>query len=155
MDDSKRGIVSEDEFKNLLKKKGLKLTKQRLIVLETLGKNPDAHLTVEEIYDLVKESSPEIGLATIYRTVQVLMELQLIDRVNFDDGVERYELAHISEDGSTRHHHHHLICIKCGNVFEFEEDMMESLEQKILKNTGFTVTDHEVKLFGYCKDCSK
>ena len=150
---NKREIVSEDEFKNLLKRKGLKVTRQRLVVLETLGQNPDAHLTAWEIHALVNKSYPEIGLATIYRTIQVLLELHLIDRVNFDDGVERYELSYLSEDGDRKHHHHHLICIKCGKVFEFEEDMMESLELKIAKKTGFTVTDHEVKLYGYCKDC--
>jgi Fur family ferric uptake transcriptional regulator len=150
---TQREILTSEEFKALLKKRGLKVTTQRLAVLETLGINPDAHLTVEEIYDLVKKSNPEIGLATIYRTVQVLKELQLIDRVNFDDGVERYELVHLSKDGSQKHHHHHLICVNCGRVFEFEEDMMESLELKIAKETGFKVIDHEVKLYGYCKEC--
>ena len=142
-----------EEFKELLKKKGLKVTKQRLIVLETLGEHPDKHLTAEEIYELVKKSYPEIGLATIYRTVQVLLELQLIDRVNFDDGFERYELANLSEDGAQKHHHHHLICKMCGRVFEFEEDMLESLELRIEQSTGFIVTDHEVKLYGYCNEC--
>jgi Fur family ferric uptake transcriptional regulator len=52
-----------------------------------------------------------------------------------------------------RHHHHHLICINCGKVFEFEEDMMEGLETEIEKKTGFHVIDHEVKLYGYCKEC--
>ena len=142
-----------EEFKELLKKKGLKVTKQRLIVLETLGEHPDKHLTAEEIYELVKKSYPEIGLATIYRTVQVLLELQLIDRVNFDDGFERYELANLSEDGAQKHHHHHRICKMCGRVFEFEEDMLESLELRIEQSTGFIVTDHEVKLYGYCNEC--
>ncbi|WP_242829379.1 Fur family transcriptional regulator [Butyrivibrio sp. WCD3002] len=150
---TQREILTSEEFKTLLKERGLKVTTQRLAVLDTLGINPDAHLTVEEIYDLVKKSNPEIGLATIYRTVQVLKELQLIDRVNFDDGIERYELVHLSKDGSHKHHHHHLICVNCGRVFEFEEDMMENLELKIAKKTGFKVIDHEVKLYGYCKEC--
>ncbi len=149
----KREILTSDEFGTLLRNRGLKVTKQRLVVLQTLGEHPDAHLTSEEIYELVKQSYPEIGLATIYRTIQILRELQLIDRVNFDDGVERYELAQLSLDGTPKHHHHHLICIGCGNVYEFDEDMLEGLEVKIEKKTGFKVTDHEVKLYGYCKEC--
>ncbi len=146
------GTVSTDEFKALLKEKGLKVTNQRLIMLEILGRNPGKHLTAEDIYNLVKTEHPEIGLATVYRTIQVLMELHLIDRVNFDDGVERYELAHEARDGGA-HHHHHLICVKCGKVLEFEEDMLEGLELKIAEKTGFKVTDHEVKLYGLCKEC--
>ena len=121
-------------------------------MLETLGRHPGEHLTAEEIYNLVKTEHPEIGLATVYRTIQVLMELHLIDRVNFDDGVERYELAH-AKGSAGAHHHHHLICLGCGKVLEFEEDMLEELELKIVEKTGFKVTDHEVKLYGYCKEC--
>lgn len=146
------GTVSTDEFKVLLKSKGLKITSQRLVMLETLGRHPGEHLTVEEIYNMVKTEHPEIGLATVYRTIQVLMELHLIDRVNFDDGVERYELAKPT-GGAGAHHHHHLICLGCGKVLEFEEDMLEGLELKIVEKTGFKVTDHEVKLYGYCKEC--
>ena len=146
------GTVSTDEFKELLKSKGLKITSQRLIMLETLGRHPGEHLTAEEIYNLVKTEHPEIGLATVYRTIQVLMELHLIDRVNFDDGVERYELARVNGSAGA-HHHHHLICLGCGKVLEFEEDMLEGLELKIVEKTGFKVTDHEVKLYGYCKEC--
>ena len=146
------GTVSTDEFKALLKEKGLKVTNQRLIMLEILGRNPGKHLTAEDIYNLVKAEHPEMGLATVYRTIQVLMELHLIDRVNFDDGVERYELAH-ANSGAGAHHHHHLICLGCGKVLEFEEDMLEGLELKIIEKTGFKVIDHEVKLYGYCKEC--
>ena len=145
-------IVGREEFKKRLKEKGLKVTNQRLVVLETLETSSNQHLTAEQIFDLVKADNPEIGLATVYRTIQVLLELHLIDRVNFDDGSERYEIVRMGTKGA-RHHHHHLICINCGKVFEFEEDMMEGLETEIEKKTGFHVIDHEVKLYGYCKEC--
>ena len=145
-------IIDREEFKRRLKEKGLKITNQRLMVLETLGLSSSQHLTAEQIYDKVKADNPEIGLATVYRTIQVLLELHLIDRVNFDDGSERYEIVRMGTKGA-RHHHHHLICINCGKVFEFEEDMMEGLETEIEKETGFQVIDHEVKLYGYCKEC--
>ena len=145
-------IAGREEFKKRLKEKGLKVTNQRLVVLEALETSSNQHLTAEQIFDLVKADNPEIGLATVYRTIQVLLELHLIDRVNFDDGSERYEIVRMGTKGA-RHHHHHLICINCGKVFEFEEDMMEGLETEIEKKTGFHVIDHEVKLYGYCKEC--
>ena len=145
-------IVGREEFKKRLKEKGLKVTNQRLVVLEALETSSNQHLTAEQIFDLVKADNPEIGLATVYRTIQVLLELHLIDRVNFDDGSERYEIVRTGTTGA-RHHHHHLICINCGKVFEFEEDMLEGLETEIEKETGFRVIDHEVKLYGYCKEC--
>lgn len=141
-----------EEFIALLKNKGLKVTNQRLLVLEVLTACPDRHLTAEEIYEIIKTDCPEIGLATVYRTIQLLLELHLIDRINLDDGVVRYEIGN-GKEGGTKHRHHHLVCRKCGRVISFQDDLLEELEDKIVKTTGFQVMDHEVKLYGYCKEC--
>lgn len=77
--------MNEERVKDLLRKHGLKVTSQRLLVLGILASYPDKHLTAEEIYDLARETGPEIGLATIYRTVQVLLELQVINKVTFGE----------------------------------------------------------------------
>ena len=77
--------VNKEDFKRLLKEKGLKMTRQRLVVLEVLAENPEQHMTAEEIYERIKAANPDIGLATVYRTVQLLLELELIDRINLDD----------------------------------------------------------------------
>lgn len=143
--------MKKDLFKKMLKEKGLKLTGQRLLVLETMAEHPGEHLTAEEIFDLARRNYPEIGLATIYRTLQVLVELNVVDKISFDDGFARYEL--IEELDSERHHHHHAICIGCKTVISLEEDLLEALEQELMENLGFAVTDHEVKLYGYCKKC--
>ena len=153
MNESKSQMVDPERFKQMLRLKGLKVTNQRIYVLQTLESCRNKHLTEEEIYNNVKVDHPEIGLATVYRTIQILKELHLIDRINFDDGTERYEIAEILEDGVKHHHHHHLICIKCGKVSEFADDMLEALESAIMLKTGFHVVDHEVKLYGYCKEC--
>lgn len=144
--------VNREQFRQLLRKNGLKVTNQRLMVLEALAACPDKHLAAEEIFELVKVDYPEIGLATVYRTIQLLYELHLIDRVNLDDGFVRYEIGNIHEE-QIKHHHHHLICKKCGKVISFRDDLLEDLEEKIMKTTGFSVVDHEVKLYGYCKEC--
>lgn len=143
--------MNKEYVKNLLRNKGLKVTSQRLLVLEIMAEHPGEHLTAEKIYDLVRVSCPEMGLATVYRTVQLLSDLHLIDKVSFDDGIARYELG---EEGSdTRHHHHHAICLECGKVISFEDDLLEQLEQTLKDRIGFEVVDHEVKLYGYCREC--
>ena len=133
-----------EKFKALLKSKGLKVTGQRLAVLEVLQQREDEHPTAEEIFDLVRVEHPDIGLATVYRTIQ------LIDKLSLDDGFIRYEIGKSSASG---HRHHHLICLSCNSVFSFEKDFMEPLENEINKLTGFQVINHEVKLYGYCKAC--
>jgi Fur family ferric uptake transcriptional regulator len=144
--------VDKDRFKEILKQKGLKVTNQRVRVLEVLSNSPDKHLTAEEIYELIKADYPEIGLATVYRTIQLLLELNLIDHINLDDGFVRYEIGNMDEN-PMKHHHHHLICLTCGKVFSFEDDLLDELEKRIMDNVSFKVLDHEVKLYGKCKDC--
>ena len=143
-----------DLFTRILREKGVKVTMQRILVLEALSSCPDGHLTAEEIYNLVKAAYPEIGLATIYRTIQLLWELRLIDRISLDDGFVRYEIREVMENKS-KHHHHHLICKQCGKVASFQDDLLEELEEKIQKTMHFTVSDHEVKLYGFCEECRR
>lgn len=146
--------VNREQFKQLLREKGLRVTKQRVLVLEALSFCSERHVTAEEIFELVKVDYPEIGLATVYRTIQLLLELHLIDRINLDDGYVRYEIGDWSEK-ETKHHHHHLICLECGSILSFQDDLLEELEDKIVKTMGFLVSNHEVKLYGYCKKCRR
>ena len=145
--------MNEEKVTALLREKGRKVTSQRLMVLNILSAHGDEHLTVEEIYDLAKEESPEIGLATIYRTVQVLLELHVIEKVTFDDGFARYELN--GEETGSGHRHHHAICTQCGKVYSLETDLLDTLEKQVFESLGFEVTDHEVKLYGLCSACRR
>ncbi|QCX32732.1 transcriptional repressor [Caloramator sp. E03] len=145
-------VFSKDEnekLKQRLKTGGYKLTPQRRAVLNVIIDNEGKHLSTEEIYDIVKKECPEIGLATVYRTLQLLEKMGLVCRMNFDDGCNRYELIHEEED----HQHHHLVCINCGNVEEVEGDLLETLEEKIEQKYDFKITNHSVKFFGYCSKC--
>ena len=138
----------------------VKLALNRMISEEVVENYPRQGMVIkpmtlsdaEEIFDLVKGDSPEIGLATVYRTIQLFMELHLIDRINLDDGFVRYEIGDMGTKKNS-HHHHHLICLSCGRVMSVEDDLLEELEAEIARTTGFKVTDHEVKLYGYCKEC--
>lgn len=142
-----------EHFELQLKARGLKTTKQRIAILNTLADRPEQHLTAEEIYDIVKKMWPKIGLATVYRNIQLLSEMHLIDKLNLGDGYVRYEIADL-EEGSG-HHHHHMICLGCGRVFAFGEDLLEDLEERIQRTTGFIVSDHELKFYGYCQECNE
>lgn len=139
-----------DVLKDKLKETGFKITPQRRAIVEILLKNNHTHLSSEEIYDLVREDCPEIGLATVYRTMQLLDEIGAISKLNLDDGCIRYEIC-LNKDDS--HNHHHLICKKCGKIMEAKEDLLDSIESEIQKLYNFEILDHDVKFYGLCEDC--
>lgn len=124
-----------------------KLTAQRRAVVELLEQRRGSHLTAEEIYLEVKKSEPNIGLATIYRTLDLLVNLDVLRRSSFDDGKYRYEF---SDDD--RHHHHHFICLECGRIDEMGDDDLQGLENS-LEERGYQVVDHSLKMYGYCPHC--
>lgn len=146
---TKMSPIEIENLKTNLKNKGYKLTPQRRAVLDIIISNEGKHLTAEELYDLVKVECPEIGLATVYRTIQLLEELGVISRLELNDGCNRYELIHDSEN----HQHHHLICTNCGKVIEVEDDLLETLEEKIENHYNFLIKNHSVKFYGLCKEC--
>lgn len=144
-------MFSPETIKDKLKNKGYKLTPQRRATLDVIVDQQGKHLSTEDVYMLVKERCPEIGLATVYRTLQLLEQLGVISKQNFDDGCSRYELADSGDD----HQHHHLICVKCGRVQEVEGDLLEHLEKEIEEKNNFKILDHKVKFFGYCNNCTE
>ncbi|HLR71989.1 MAG TPA: Fur family transcriptional regulator, partial [Pseudogracilibacillus sp.] len=99
-----------ERIKKQLHAKSYKLTPQREATLTVLLEREEDHLSAEEVYLLVKEKAPEIGLATVYRTLELLSELKIVDKINFGDGVSRYDLR---KEG-VEHFHHHLVCMECG-----------------------------------------
>ena len=127
------------------------MTPQRRSIVDAIIKNEGEHLTADEIYDEVKLTCPEIGLATVYRTILLLEEIGVIYKLDLNDGCSRYELAHEHET----HRHHHLVCNSCGRVLEVHGDLLEELEKDIEKKYGFKISDHMVKFFGICKECSE
>lgn len=139
-------------LKEKLKETGFKITPQRRAIIETLLKHKDKHLSSEEIYDLVRVDCPEIGLATVYRTMQLLDDVGVISKLNLDDGCIRYEICLDKEDS---HNHHHLICKNCSKIIEVKEDLLDSIERQIQETYKFEIMDHDLKFYGLCEDCSK
>lgn len=138
-----------DRIKKQLHSSSYKLTPQREATVRVLLENEEDHLSAEDVYLLVKEKAPEIGLATVYRTLELLTELKIVDKINFGDGVSRYDLR---QEGAT-HFHHHLVCIECGAVDEIQEDLLEQVEPIVEQKFNFKVKDHRLTFHGICHRC--
>lgn len=140
-----------NNYKKAFEDKGYKYTTQRKAVLEIIAASIGTHLTAEEVYRIVKDENPGIGIATVYRTLQVLEEIGVIRKDYLGTGVVRYEIN--QQHGG--HSHHHMVCIQCGAILEAKEDLMDAIEGMIESNYGFQVIDHSIKFIGYCSNCSK
>lgn len=152
--DIREGFAMEhriDRIKKQLHAKSYKLTPQRESTLRVLLEREKDHLSAEDIFLFVKEKSPDIGLATVYRTLELLSELDIVDKINFGDGVSRYDLR---KEGA-KHFHHHLVCMDCGTVEEIVEDLLEDVEQIVERDWGFQVKDHRLTFHGICKQCQE
>ena len=137
------------DFKVLLKEKGLKFTNQREKILETLYYS-DEHLTPEALYQLIKEKYPELnaGIATVYRTLSMLEENNIVSSLSFGAQGKKYELG-------AKDHHDHMICTKCGEITEFYDAVIEERQHKIAENFGFKMEDHSMQIYGVCKKCQE
>jgi Fur family transcriptional regulator, ferric uptake regulator len=124
---------------------GLKQTQQRRVIVQAFLEI-NAHVDAEELHRKVVAEGHEIGLATIYRTLNLLTEAGLIEQKSFQDGRAVFEVAH---PGS---HHDHLICTECGIVIEFEEPNIETLQIEIARRHGINLKSHRLDLYGHCMD---
>lgn len=125
----------------------LKITKQRRAVLEAFLNSED-HVSAEELYKLVTENEPKIGLATVYRTLSLLTKSGLASELDFGDGQKRYEHKFMHS------HHDHMICTECGKIIEFSHPMIEKLQEEVANRHQFKLTSHKLDLFGLCKECN-
>lgn len=139
-----------EKFKSILQNNGYKITKQREVIFETLLENSSEHLSPEELHLIVNKKDKDIGIATVYRALQLFEELNLVYKLNFDDNRYRYELTRDEE-----HQHHHLICTQCNKVEEVSYDLTSDIEESIYKNYGFKVTNYVLKFFGICSQCQE
>jgi Fur family ferric uptake transcriptional regulator len=138
-----------DELKKIVKQKGLKYTEQREIVLSILLDAQD-HLTAEEVYNEIKKEHTDsnIGIATVYRALSFLEEVDLITSIAFGTDGKKYE-------SNAKSHHDHLICTNCGKIIEFIDDEIEKRQDKIAKKNKFKITSHSMQLYGTCETCQE
>lgn len=135
-------------FKDLLKDSNLKFTKQREVVLKTLYEKNE-HFTPEDLYIYLKSTYPElnIGIATVYRTLNLLEESHMVTSISFGVAGKKFELAN-------KPHHDHMICKSCGLIIEFQNEKIEQLQMDIAKAHHFKITSHLMQLRGLCETCA-
>ena len=137
------------QMKAKLAKNGYKNTIQRDEMFLVLKEHAGQHLSPEQLYEVLIQEGRHIGIATIYRTLQIFDALDIVHKLDFDGRAYRYEI--VNEDES--HHHHHLICEQCDQVTEVHVDLLDSLEEIIEDEYEFHISDHTVKIYGVCKAC--
>lgn len=135
------------DFKQLLKANGLKFTIQREVILEMLY-NSDEHLTPEGLHHLIQEKHPDLntGIATVYRTLSLLEDSEMVTSLSFGAQGKKYELG-------AKDHHDHIICTGCGSITEFVDEAIEQRQKKISEELGFVMQEHSMQIYGICKIC--
>ena len=130
-----------------LKKAGLKSTLPRIKILELLENlDHDKHLSAEDVYKLLLSQGDDVGLATVYRVLTQFEEADLVSRHHFDGLHSIFEL-------NRGEHHDHLVCVECGNVDEFFDEVIEKAQKKVAKEHNFKMTDHSLYIYGVCAQC--
>ena len=118
---------------------GLKMTGQRRLILQVLTASSD-HPSVEDVYQRAKNQDPSISIATVYRTLHLLDEMNLVQRHDFNENYSRFEV--------NLEHHHHLIDLETGKVIEFQNEALEDMKVRIAKELGYELVDHRLELYG-------
>lgn len=132
------------ESKEILKNNGIKITNGRIEILNIL-KNSENSLSAEKIYQIYRNNNININLSTVYRTLELFDEKEIIEKITLNDGVFSYKLK-------TETHMHHLECDICHKEIEIPCPMLQ-IQEMVAHSTGFTLTDHDLVMKGICKDC--
>jgi Fur family ferric uptake transcriptional regulator len=128
-----------------IRKAGLKVTLPRVKILQLLESSDKRHMSAEDVYRMLLENGEEIGLATVYRVLTQFESAGLVCRHHFEGGQSVFEL-------NSGGHHDHIVCLKCGKVVEFVDDVIEERQRAIAQEKGFTIADHSLIIYGTCGD---
>ncbi|MBI3344242.1 MAG: ferric iron uptake transcriptional regulator [Gammaproteobacteria bacterium] len=131
-----------------LKKAGLKATLPRIKILHMLEQSKARHLSAEDVYKALLDSGEDVGLATVYRVLTQFEAAGLVTRHHFESGHSVFEV----NEGK---HHDHMLCVKCGRIEEFVDEVIEERQRAIAKKAGYAMTDHSLYIYGICKNCQQ
>ena len=134
-----------EELISRLRERNYRITPQRLAILNTLALS-DGHPSAEHIYDQIKEEFPTTSLATVYKTIATLKEMNEVLELGFADDSNRY-------DGSKPYPHTHLVCVKCRDIIDPEVEGLEILPQQVAQRAGFQLVGHRFDIYGVCPRC--
>ncbi|MDN5865613.1 MAG: ferric iron uptake transcriptional regulator [Gammaproteobacteria bacterium] len=131
-----------------LREAGLKVTAPRLKILRLLESSPQRHMSAEDVYRALIEAGEELNLATVYRVLTQFEAAGLVSRLHFEGGHSSFEL-------DSGEHHDHILCVSCGRVDEFVDEVIEAHQMKIAQRLGYQMTDHSLYIYGLCDRCRK
>ena len=135
------------EVEQLLRSKGVRLTAQRqLVVRRAVG---FLHFTAEELVKDVRSIDPSVARGTVYRTLSLLHQAGVVEKHDFRYGPPNYEVTF------AKAHHDHLMCVQCGEIIEFQEPQVETLQQRVVERFGYQLLSHTHKLYGLCRTCQR
>ena len=137
------------DLSRLIEKKGIRITPQRKDIIKIFIDNKQNHLSASDIYNILKKQNKSSGLATIYRTLDILEKANIVVKRDFDSNTSYYEFIY----DQTKHNH--LICKKCGKVIEIPDLLPDDIKDKILEEKGFKCLHYSTKFYGYCSECLK
>lgn len=130
-----------------LRKAGLKVTLPRVKILELLESSPVHHMSAEDVYKALLAAGEDVGLATVYRVLTQFEAAGIVERHHFEGGHSVFELK-------DSEHHDHIVCVDCGKVSEFHDDIIEQRQVEVAKSLGYELTGHSLHLYGRCLRCS-
>lgn len=131
-----------------LRAAGLKATLPRLKILAVMEEDETRHMSAEDVYRTLQEAGDDVGLATVYRVLTQFETAGLITRHHFDEGHSVFEI-------NQGKHHDHILCVKCGKVEEFFDEVIEQRQQDIARKAGYSMTDHCLYIYGVCAECQE
>ena|SRR3990172_23119 len=131
--------------KKAIRLAGGRMTSQREILLDLIERT-DKHLDANELHRLAQHKDKRISLSTVYRTLNLLKRMNLVDELHFDEDHHHYEAKALKE-------HYHLVCLNCGTVVEFSSPLIDSLKESVAKDENFQITNMRIDIAGYCSKC--
>jgi len=138
-------IVIPRTSRRALNLAGMRVTSQRALIMDIIRQG-QGHLDADEIYRRARQRKARLSLSTVYRTLQMLKKLGLVDELHFDEAHHHYEVKPSGE-------HHHLICLSCGRVIEFHYPLSRYIRRDVPEAKGFDIVEAEVRMTGYCAEC--
>jgi len=134
-----------ESIRRVLDASGLRVTSQRALILGIIRQGKE-HLDADEVYRQARKKQPNLSLSTVYRTLQMLKKLGLVEEVRFDEAHHHYEIKPPVE-------HHHLVCLGCGRVIEFRYPLSRYVKRNVAEAKDFDIVDTEICMTGYCPKC--
>ncbi len=137
-------MTTSESILKSVKEAGFKFTGTRRMIVELFVENSDKYVTAKDLYDELHEKSPRVSFDTIYRTLSLLLQLKVVEKMEFNDEATRYRIT------CKQGHHHHVVCIRCGSILLIEDCPMEFIKNV---SPNFTVVNHRFEIYGYCYAC--